>query len=227
VLQHAQSETLGLIEDLLRSESKTFQYVRTFEDQAIPPDPNGYSALIVMGGPMGVYETKRYPFLIQEMRLIEGFMKTRRPVLGICLGSQLLAACLGASVHKGLRKEIGWYPIELTTDGKQDPLWRKAPSRFVAYHWHGDIFELPKGATLLASSEITPVQAYRCDDRVYGILFHLEVSENHIRRMLSEFADEVQRENMSARQIMDQAKYHLGLLQQIGVTVFGGWAKLI
>jgi GMP synthase (glutamine-hydrolysing) len=225
VLQHAQSETLGLIEDSLRSASKIFQYLRTFEGQPIPPDPNGYSALIVMGGPMGVYETTRYPFLLQEMRLIEGFVKKRLPVLGICLGSQLLAACFGARVQKGRRKEIGWYPIELSTEGKQDPVWQNVPSRFVAYHWHGDIFELPKGAALLASSEITPVQAYRYDERVYGVLFHMEVSENQIRQMLSEFADEIEQENLSAGKMMDQAKSHLGSAQEIGAAVFNRWAK--
>lgn len=227
VLQHAESETLGLIADSLRSASKTFQYVRTFEDQPIPSGPSGYSALVVMGGPMGVYETERYPFLIEEMRLTEAFMGVRLPVLGVCLGSQLLAACLGASVQKGHQKEIGWYPIELSTEGKRDALWQDVPTRFVAYHWHGDIFELPQGATLLASSEVTPVQAYRYDRGVYGVLFHLEVSEDHIHRMLHEFADETERENVSAERIMHQAKHHLGPLQQIGATVFNQWTKLI
>lgn len=169
---------------------------------------------------MGVYETKRYPFLLREMRLIEGFMRNRLPVLGICLGSQLLGACLGANVQKSHRKEIGWYPVELSAEGKHDPLWQNLPSCFVAYHWHGDIFELPKGATLLASSEMAPVQAHRYDERVYGVLFHLEVNENHVRQMLGEFADEIQQENMSAVKIVEQAKHHRGSLQQIGATVF-------
>lgn len=226
VLQHARSETLGSIADSLQLVSKPFQYIRTFEGQPVPLDPNGYSALVVMGGPMGVYETARYPFLLDEMRLIEGFIRMKLPVLGICLGSQLLAACLGATVQKGRRKEIGWYPIELSVEGEHDPLWRGAPHRFVAYHWHGDVFELPKAATLLASSEITPVQAFRYDERVYGFLFHLEVTESHIRQMLAEFADEIQQENMSAKTIMIQAKDHLGPLQQIGANVFGAWVNL-
>ena len=227
VLQHARSESLGLIGDSLRSASKTFQYVRTFEGQPVPVDPNGYSALVVMGGPMGVYETTRYPFLIEETHLIEGFMKMRLPVLGICLGSQLLAACLGADVRKGRRKEIGWYPVELSAEGQRDPLWQTLPSRFVAYHWHGDIFDLPQAASLLAWSEITPVQAYRYGERVYGLLFHLEVGDDQIRQMLAEFADEIQQENIGAEKVMDQAKQHLGALQKIGTTVFDGWVKLI
>lgn len=227
VLQHAKSETLGLIGDALESMARPFRYVRTFEGESVPTEVGGYSAIVVMGGPMGVYETERYPFLRDEMRLIESFLKRRLPVLGVCLGSQLLAACLGADVEKGCRKEIGWHPVELSPEGLHDPLWQTVPSRFVAYHWHGDIFNLPKGAVLLASSEITPVQAYRYDERVYGLLFHLEVTTNHIQSMLGEFADEIEQENLSAERIMEQAKHHLGSLEQIGTKVFSGWANLI
>jgi GMP synthase (glutamine-hydrolysing) len=227
VLQHAQSETLGLIEESLRSAAKRFECVRTFAGQSIPDNPGSYSALIVMGGPMSVYETDRYPFLGKEMHLIEGFVKMRLPILGVCLGSQLLAACLGARVQKGQQREIGWHTVELSGEGKRDRLLQDAPSHFTPFHWHGDIFELPDGATRLASSDITPVQAYRYDDRAYGILFHLEVTEKQIREMLSELADEIRQENISAEKIMEQAKHHLGSLQGTGATVFTRWAALI
>lgn len=227
VLQHAKSETLGLIGDALRRAASEVRYVRTFEGQAVPDDPDDHSGLIVMGGPMGVYETNRYPFLLDEMNLIEGFLKLRLPVLGVCLGSQLLAATLGARVHKGRQKEIGWYPVELTTNGKQDRLWQNLPSGFVAYHWHGDAFDLPKQSSLLASSEITPVQAYRYDERAYGVLFHLEVTENHVREMLTEFGDEIQQENLSAERILEEAKDHLEPIEKMGATVFSRWVEFI
>ncbi len=227
VLQHAKSENLGTIEDALTAGGVAFDYVRTFEGQQVPQAVDESSGLIVMGGPMGVYETDRFPFLIQETKLIEAFLKAQRPVLGVCLGSQLLAAALGATVRKGEKKEIGWFPVELTPSSGQDRLWRGQPSRFAAYHWHGDIFDLPKGAVSLASSDITPVQSFRYSDQAYGILFHLEVTEPHIRKMLNEFADEIQQENLSADGILKQAETNLPQLHEIGMNVFRRWIDIV
>lgn len=101
---------------------------------------------------MGVYEQDRYPFLSEEIRLIETALKQEKPLLGVCLGSQLLAAALGVKVTKGRKKEIGWHPVNLTDAATTDPLWGGVKSPFVAYHWHGDTFELPRAAVSLASS---------------------------------------------------------------------------
>jgi GMP synthase (glutamine-hydrolysing) len=226
-LQHAASETLGTIEDALKSARLAFDYVRAFEGHSVPLSPAAWSALIVMGGPMGVYETQRYPFLLHEMKLIGSFLHAQLPVLGVCLGSQLIAASLGANVRKGSRKEIGWHPIQLSEKAGRDPLWNGQPSRFIGYHWHGDIFDLPAGAVSLASSDITPVQAYRCGDRAYGFLFHMEVTDNQIRGMLNEFAAEIQEENLSPAKILKESESFLPPLQGIGATVFRRWTELI
>jgi GMP synthase (glutamine-hydrolysing) len=227
VLQHAESENLGKIEDALKAGGVGFDYVRPFEGQPIPGDIDESSGLIVMGGPMSVYETDRFPFLIQEMKLIEAFLKAQRQILGVCLGSQLLAAALGAKVRKGKRKEIGWFPVELAPASTHDRLWSGQPSRFAAYHWHGDIFDLPDGAVPIASSDITPVQSFRYGDQAYGILFHLEVTERHIWKMLKEFAIEIQQENLDAEGILLQAGFLLPPLKQIGATIFRRWTELV
>lgn len=227
VLQHAASENLGTIADALGSRNVPFEYVRTFEGQAIPAGAEGAAGLIVMGGPMGVYETGRYPFLLQERKLIEAFLKTERPILGVCLGSQLLAAALGAGVRKGRKKEIGWFEIQLNAAAAQDALWKGQGSPFVAYHWHGDIFDLPTGAAALASSDLTPIQSYRFGKCAYGILFHLEVTEPHIRKMLGEFAGEIEEENLSSNEILQQGKSFLPPLQEIGAGVFRRWIDLL
>jgi GMP synthase (glutamine-hydrolysing) len=227
VLQHAESENLGTIEDALVAAGVAFEYVRTFDGQPIPGDTDGSSGLIVMGGPMGVYETDRFPFLIQEMKLIEAFLKAQRPILGVCLGSQLLAAALGAKVRKGKRKEIGWFLVERSPASTHDRLWSGQPSRFVAYHWHGDIFDLPEGAVPLASSDLTQVQSFCHDSLAYGILFHLEVTERHIWKMLKEFAGEIQQENLDAEGILLQAGFLVPPLQQIGATIFRRWTELV
>jgi GMP synthase (glutamine-hydrolysing) len=227
VLQHAESENLGTIEDALNTGGVTFDYVRAFEGQPIPDAVGESSGLIVMGGPMSVYETDRFPFLGQEMKLIEAFLEAQRPILGVCLGSQMLAAALGATVRKGRKKEIGWFPVELSPASGQDPLWSGQPSRFEAYHWHGDIFDPPKEAVPLASSDITPVQSFRFGDRAYGILFHLEVTERHIQKMLNEFASEIQEENLKPEEILNQAESLLPALQTISSTIFRRWTQLL
>jgi GMP synthase (glutamine-hydrolysing) len=227
VLQHAASENLGTIEEALTGADLAYRYVRVFHGQPVPTDLDGSSGLIVMGGPMGVYETDRFPFLREEIRLMESFLKAQKPILGVCLGSQLLARALGADVKKGRQKEIGWYQVELGAASRQDPLWRGQPARFVAFHWHGDLFDLPHDAALLASSDITPVQSYRFGTKTYGILFHLEVTEGHIGKMLDEFADEGREENLSAEEIRAKSQVHLPPLQQIGATVFRRWTELV
>ncbi len=227
VIQHAASEGLGTIEDALNAAGISFEYIRTFEGQPVPIEACGASALIMMGGPMGVYEADRFPFLLREMKLIEAFLKAGKPILGVCLGSQLLAAALGTPCSKGPKKEIGWLPVQLSPAIEQDALWRGQPSRFVAFHWHSDIFDLPKGAVALASSDVAPVQSYRFGDRAYGILFHIEVAEPNIRKMLAQFAAEVQQENLNPAGILQQAGSFLPPLQQIGATVFRRWLELV
>jgi GMP synthase (glutamine-hydrolysing) len=120
---------------------------------------------------MGVYDAPRYPFLSAEMRLIEDALRRDKAVLGVCLGSQLLAAALGAQVVKGRQKEIGWHPVNLSPDAVSDPVWYQVAPSFMALHWHGDVFNLPAGAISLASSALTEYQAFRYGRSTYGFLF--------------------------------------------------------
>jgi GMP synthase (glutamine-hydrolysing) len=227
VLQHAASEGLGTIEDALRVYGHGFQYLRTFAGDPVPTQADDAPGLVIMGGPMGVYEYEQYSFLRQEMKLIESFLKEEKPVLGICLGSQLLAAALGAEVKKGSRKEIGWYRIHLGKDRASDPLWKDQPDSFTSYHWHGDIFDLPKNAIPLASSELTVLQAFRYGRNAYGFLFHMEVTRDQIQSMLREFSAEIQQENLNGPQILDQTSMFLPPLRKIADKVFSRWAQLL
>ncbi|MEW6674458.1 MAG: gamma-glutamyl-gamma-aminobutyrate hydrolase family protein [Nitrospirota bacterium] len=136
---------------------------------------------------MAVYEMEKYPHLMVESRLIREAINRGMRVLGICLGAQMVAHCLGAEVYPGPQKEIGWYHIELTGDGLRDPLMRRLAihprvgdfwRRFKVFHWHSDTFNLPLGAVLLASSELYKNQAFRYGDDVYGFQFHIEVTKD-------------------------------------------------
>jgi GMP synthase (glutamine-hydrolysing) len=148
-------------------------------------------------------------------------------VLGVCLGSQLLAKALGARVTKGKRKEIGWFPLNLTEGAMKDRLWTGVEPSFTAYHWHGDVFELPRGAEPLASSALTPYQAFRYGDRAYGFLFHMEVTEKIIAGMIRTFEGELQDESLDGRRITEMAAGYLPHLQSISKVVFGRWAGLV
>ncbi|MBI2955080.1 MAG: gamma-glutamyl-gamma-aminobutyrate hydrolase family protein [Chloroflexi bacterium] len=226
-LQHFHCETLGSIADALEAEGVSWRYVRTFAGQAIPEQMGDAAGLVVMGGPMGVYERSRYPFLLDEIRLIEQALRNEKPVLGVCLGSQLLAATLGARVAKGSKKEIGWHSVTLTEAALEDPLWRGVEAEFKAYHWHGDVFELPTGAVSLASSALTTCQAFRFGRNAYGLLFHMEVTPSIIEDMVGTFADELREEGIDGRKIVAEADDHLPRLEKIGATVFRRWARLI
>jgi len=225
VLQHAGPETLGTIADSLTGHDLAPRYIRTFAGEPVPEDPEASSGLILMGGPMGVYEQDRYPFLRTEMRLIEQTLKSGKPVLGVCLGSQLIAAALGAPVGKGVRKEIGWHPVHLTTQAALDPLFGAVPREFTGFHWHGDVFELPAGADWLASSGLTEFQAFRYES-AWGLLFHLEVQEPLIAGMVDAFVDELTEAGVDGAAILDAAAVNLPGLRTVATTVFDAWAAM-
>ncbi|MBI3803762.1 MAG: type 1 glutamine amidotransferase [Nitrospirae bacterium] len=227
VIQHIGCETLGSIADALDAAKRSVEYIRPFEGMPIPDTMEETAGLIIMGGPMGVYEHSRYPFLSEEMRLIEQALKAETPVLGVCLGSQLLAATLGAAVAPGEKKEIGWHPVELLPAAQADPLWSGIEPAFTAYHWHGDIFQLPDGAVSLAKSAQTERQAFRYRSNAYGFLFHMEVTEKMIGEMVSTFSEELRENRVDGQEILGKVSHHLPRLREIGGVVFGRWARFI
>ena len=227
ILQHVHCETPGIISDCLQSADIDTRWIRTFEGDPIPFSMEAQAGLIVMGGPMSVSDHEQFPFLLEEQRLIEAALKDDKPVLGVCLGSQLLAATLGAEVKSGAQKEIGWHAITLAQGAASDALWKDLPQQFTAYHWHGDVFELPHEAVSLAYSELTACQGFRYGTNAYGILFHIEMTEKIIQNMLEEFSDELEEEKIVARSIIEKIGDFLPNLQTVGSRVFQRWVKLL
>jgi len=226
-IQHIHCETLGTIGEALDAAGIAIELVRTFEGQPVPTTMEGTSGLLIMGGPMGVYEQDRHPFLKREIRLIEQALQEDKPILGVCLGSQLLASALGVRVTKGKTKEIGWYPVALAPAGSTDSLWIGLEPSFTAYHWHGDVFNLPSGAVSLASSDLTRCQAFRYGHHAYGFLFHLEITEDIIKDMVKTFQEELEESGVNGSEIIAQTKTHLPRLRKIGQMVFKRWTGLI
>ncbi|HLY37967.1 MAG TPA: gamma-glutamyl-gamma-aminobutyrate hydrolase family protein [Candidatus Binatia bacterium] len=186
VLRHVQAEGLGLLANVLREHGIHHRYLDLPRGDPAPKDLRGVGGLIVLGGPMAVYEADRHPFLRQESTLIERAFEAGRPMLGVCLGAQLIASVLGARVYAGEKREVGWAPITLTEDGRDDAVFGLIEPTCTVFHMHGDTYELPPDAKNLARSAVYEQQAFRWGDLVYGLQFHLEFTEPMIQRLATE-----------------------------------------
>ncbi|OGE22672.1 MAG: hypothetical protein A3J42_10270 [Candidatus Dadabacteria bacterium RIFCSPHIGHO2_12_FULL_53_21] len=184
VFQHVAHEILGTLDPVLRNSGFRIKYVNFERHPGFEPGLEGYDGLIVLGGPMNVDEVGRYPNLAREVQSIRNAVRSGMPVLGICLGSQLIAKALGARVYKNEEKEIGWYDLSPTEAGGRDPLMSHFMGTEKIFQWHGDTFNVPEGAVLLASSPLCKNQAFRYGENVYGLQFHLEVDEPMVERWL-------------------------------------------
>ncbi|MEX0806723.1 MAG: gamma-glutamyl-gamma-aminobutyrate hydrolase family protein [Candidatus Binatia bacterium] len=184
VFQHVPHEILGTLNPLLKSAGFRIRYVNFGRHPDAQPGLEGYHGLVVLGGPMSVYDDHRFSHLTIEMKLIEDAMKRNLPVLGICLGAQLIAKTLGAAVYPNYQKEIGWYDLRSTVEAAQDALLKSFGQTEKVFQWHGDTFAIPTGAVHLAASPLCSNQAFRYGENVYGLQFHLEVDEPMIRRWL-------------------------------------------
>jgi GMP synthase (glutamine-hydrolysing) len=227
VLQHAACEGLGTILDALERRGLKAHHIRSFAGDAVPTGLGEARGLVVMGGPMSVYEHERYPFLQDELRLIQRTAAEAKLILGICLGSQLLAAALGSEVMKGKQPEIGWLPVRLGQGAASDPVFTGLPDEFTAFHWHGDIFSLPPGAEPLASSVVTQYQAFRYGTNAYGLLFHLEMTHETIAGMAENFPQDLHQAGLTTAQLDVDTRNNLPLLQSMGKQVFDRWTQLL
>jgi GMP synthase (glutamine-hydrolysing) len=157
----------------------------THADRGDPlPSPSGLDFLTIMGGSMNVYEEAAYPWLIQEKRFIEAVIRSGKQVLGICLGAQLIATVLGARVVRNAYPEIGWFPVEKTKEAP--PLFDAWPATADAFHWHGDTFNLPAGATHVARSQACENQTFVYNDHVLALQFHPEATPESVEQMIQE-----------------------------------------
>lgn len=225
VVQHVDEEGPGLLAPVLAEARLIVETIGPRDP--IPRDALAEAAgLIVLGGPMGVHDAARHPRLDDELALLRAALARETPTLGICLGSQLLAAALGARVYPGPTKEIGWYDVTLEAGAGGDALFRGVPSPFKALHWHGDVFDLPAGARPLAHSAMTACQAYSAG-RAWGLLFHLEAGAREVERMATAFADEVAAAGASRAELVAGATTYAAATSAMGRTVFARWAALL
>ncbi len=186
-LQHVPFEDLAYIGDWLEQTTHQVSTTNFYQDSRLPQQ-NEFDALIIMGGPMSIYDDHQYPWLKLERKFIKQAIKDKKPVLGICLGSQFIADALGAKVYANTQKEIGWFDLKKTDSGKTDSTSvfdKYLPKRFTALHWHGDTFDLPRGAIQLLSSEACKNQAFSFNDRVLALQFHLEMTPSSVNNIVN------------------------------------------
>ena len=177
ILKHVPNEDAGTILDFLKDKKIPHQGVNLYDGDAFPMIEET-RAVISLGGPMNADEEDKFPFLKEEKVFLKEAIARDLPCLGVCLGSQLLARSLGASVYKARQEEIGWDKVTLSSEAKKDTLFSVIPdAKFQVLQWHGDTFDLPRGAVHLASSRPVPNQAFRFGDKIYGLQFHVEVNK--------------------------------------------------
>lgn len=220
-IQNIEFETLGSLEELIQSDGYEIENIEA-QTEPMPQNTGDYTAIIILGGPMAVYDNLGY--IVKEQELIRDAIKNKVPVLGICLGSQLIAQAAGGNVYKGSKKEIGWYNVTLNHNGQND-LFKDIKSKTMrVFQWHGDTYDLPSTATIMASSELYP-QAFRIGTAV-GIQFHLEVNYKMIERWIHEYRQELNNENIKPENILSDTKDIEDLYDECKV-VYSNFSKLI
>lgn len=187
ILKHIEIEGPETIGQFFTDEGFEIKVLDLHKGDSLPKTFDHVDAVISLGGPMNVYEEKKYPFLKEETAFIQKVLERGVPFLGICLGSQLLAKAARATVGSSPEKEIGFAPVQLTAAGKKDPLFQGVAGALDVFQWHEDMFEIPAAGTLLATSSVCPNQAFRVGPCAYGVQFHIEITDKSIREWSDEY----------------------------------------
>ena len=227
VLQHADPEHPGLISDAVRNVGGTLETIRGDLGQHIPSTLEGYSGLIIMGGPQSVYEEEEFPYLRAEKQLAREAIDNNIPLIGICLGSQIIADVLGSEVHPSGGVEIGWKDITRSAEIAVNPILSALPETFTPLHWHGDVYDLPNGATPIGSSDMTACQGFTYGETTYAPLFHLEMTEQQITDMATQFPDDIHRGGLSPETLLSQTPAHAAAIKPTATEIFTRWAALL
>ena len=229
ILQNAQGEGPGIFGRILDHSCWTMKIFHLYRGDPLPSDWRSYDLLVVMGGPMNVYEEETYPFLAEETRVIDNALTEGLPVIGFCLGAQLMAKAMGAVVVKGPEKEIGWYPVQLTEQGREDPLLKSFPDKFIVFQWHGDTFELPENAVRLVISDGYFNQAMRIGSVSYGFQFHFEITRDMIAEWLKTGKQEIEKmdDKDLPGMILANAYEYLPLLHFFAGSFFNNYLRAL
>ncbi len=228
VIENYPGTTPGQVGAALDEAGIAFEIRRVWDGAALPRSPNGHDALVVLGGEQSALDDADHPYLPRVAALTRAFGEADKAVLGICLGAQLVARGHGATNILGRPLEFGWHPVQPTAAGRDDPVLSELGEGAPQFHWHLDTFTLPPGATHLASSAMTGMQAFRIGRAVYGIQFHLEADRPLVRHWNREFAEIIAEEtpDWPARHPTEEAR-HGEKADSVGLALARAWVTLI
>lgn len=220
-IRHVAFEGLGTFAPILAEHGYAVTVLDAGVDDLSAVGRDDPDLVVILGGPIGVGQTTSYPFLDEEIALAADRLARSRPTLGICLGSQIMAAALGSAVYPAQHKEIGWGPITLTEDGKASPL--RHLSGAPVLHWHGDTFDLPSGSTLLCSTDLCRNQAFAVGQHALGLQFHAEFDGHQIERWLIGHASELGTAGIDPRMLRSDTALHASSLAGAGTALVRDW----
>ena len=226
LIQNDAKEGAGQLHGLLQARGYEQVMVLGWEVDYAALQPEKFAGLVVLGGAQGVYETEDYPYLADEIRQIQDFVSAEVPVLGLCLGAQLLATALGGEVLQNESKELGWHDITLSDDAASDPLMAMHPAVAKAFHFHGDFFSLPPGCTSLASSAMTRCQLFQYNN-AYGFQYHVEVDMALIEVMCMSNADYMADNGADAEAVIEKSREFIAEYMQRSAETLNAWIGLL
>lgn len=230
VFKHVAAEPLGTLDPLIRARGHRIRFVNFERHPDARPRVDKYDGLIVLGGPMNIDQADRYPHLATEARAVEQALELGKPVLGICLGAQIIAHALGSRVYPSEQAEIGWYPLTPTAAAARDPVLAPLPAGHPMFQWHGCTFDLPAGAELLATGQHCVNQAFRYGEAGYGFQFHMEMDRALVSRWLSipGYRDDLASNGeFDIPQIEAATHAHIDALQALADKVFNRFLDLV
>ncbi|MBB6221750.1 type 1 glutamine amidotransferase [Rhizobium leguminosarum] len=228
VVENMRNTGLGALARALDEAGAHIEWFRVWQDGILPRDIVGHDALVVLGGEQSALDDETHPYLPELAQLSRRFGDAGKPVLGICLGSQILARAYGADSHLGTAREFGWHKIGVTAEGRADPVLSALGDEFTIFEWHADTFSLPEGAVRLATSPVAENQAFRIGRAVYGTQFHFEADRAVVEQWKAEFPATIERiapgwlENHA-----ELAARHGGAADAAGLAIAHAWVGLI
>ena len=230
VVRHEECSSLGLLGSALKNNTDTFRYLDTPQGEVLTDSISNYSHIVVLGGPVSAYEDECYPYLKYEFKLLKEAIEQQIPILGICLGSQILATVLGARVYRGeVGREAGWCEVELTDEALIDPLFQQFPASFKVFQSHQDTFDIPADCAHIAISSKYPNQAFRYQDYVWAIQFHLEIDDKVLEacsEIIRQELQESQITNTTIEKLLKEARAHASAVAPLAENLMLQFLKI-